>query len=148
LRYFKREKKFIRFTRSQEYKKNDNAHIEQKNYSIIRQYIGYERFEDPIVVQKLNELYLNEFYYFQNFFMVNFKLVKKSREGSKIKKVHDVPKTPFHRLFSSKHISEKTKKSLSIIFKKLNPFELENSINKKIMEIQKYAVLKKRNLTS
>ena len=75
--------------------KNDNAHIENKNWTHIRQYLGYQRFDKPELVDKLNELYTSEWNLYFNFFIPSVKLIEKSRVGSKIVKKYDSPKTPF-----------------------------------------------------
>ncbi len=77
LRYFKNRKFPVTYTRSRSYHKNDNAHIEGKNWTLIRQYLGYERFDNPKIVKLLNEFYMTEWYYFINFFLPSSKLVHK-----------------------------------------------------------------------
>ncbi len=81
-RYFVNRKIPIQFTRSREYKKNDNAHVEQKNWSIVRQWIGYARFDRQLLVTLLNDLYRNEWKLFHNFFHPSVKLISKERVGS------------------------------------------------------------------
>ena len=98
LKYFKQRVQPVRFSRSRAYKKNDNAHIEEKNWTIVRQYLGYERLDKPELVEMMNDLYRKEFYYFVNFFLPSVKLISKKRIGSKIIKIHSSPKTPYQRL--------------------------------------------------
>ena len=57
------------FTRSRPYKKNDNAHVEQKNWSHVRQLFAYDRFEDHDLVDLMNDLYANEWSLYQNHFI-------------------------------------------------------------------------------
>jgi len=102
LRYFKNRKFPVTYTRSRSYHKNDNAHIEGKNWTLIRQYLGYERFDNPKIVKLLNEFYMTEWYYFINFFLPSSKLVHKERIGSKITKKYDKPQTPLERILRSK----------------------------------------------
>lgn len=137
--YFRQRKKPIIQTRSRPYKKNDNAHIESKNGSIIRQYLYYDRFDNIKIASLLNDLYSNEFYFFLNFFIPSTKLISKKRIGSKIIKHHDSPKTPFQRLLLSKSISNKIKNDLKTVFDSLNPKILSNTIFNKIAQIQKLA---------
>jgi len=125
----------IQFTRSREYNKNDNAHIEEKNWSHIRQYLGYQRFDNPEILPLLNSLYSNEWSKFFNFFIPSVKLISKERCGSKIVKKHDSPKTPFQRMLLSKDISANVKRRLSFIFNSLNPFDLQLSIKNQIAKI-------------
>ena len=77
LEYFTKRKNPLQYTRSREYRKNDNAHIEEKNWTHVRQYLGYQRFENINMVTLMNNLYLNEWRYFLNYFIPSFKLIKK-----------------------------------------------------------------------
>ena len=85
-RYLTKRKNPIDYTRSRPFKKNDNAHIEQKNWTIVRQYMGYDRIETRKAVEKMNRLYRNEFSMFLNFFIPSVKLISKNRIGSKVKR--------------------------------------------------------------
>ena len=135
VRYLTNRKKPIDFTRSRAYHKNDNAHIEQKNWTNIRQYLGYERFENPILVDLLNDLYTTEWRLYFNFFIPSMKLVAKKRTGSKTEKIHDIPKTPYQRILQSKQISNQIKQNLSKQYKNLNPFHLQKIMSQKIKNI-------------
>jgi hypothetical protein len=130
-------KKPIQFTRSRAYKKDDNAHIEQKNYTHVRQLLGYRRFDNPKIVDLLNDLYSNEWRLYHNFFLPSVKLIEKDRIRSKIIKKHDKPKTPFQRIMeaSSSDVSNYAKHKLTIQFQSLNPFKLKQTINRKIQKI-------------
>ena len=132
LKYFKHRTEPVNYTRSRAYNKNDNAHIEEKNWTVVRQYIGYDRLNNPIQLEMLNDLYRGELNYFLNYFLPSVKLISKERQGSKIKKKHDNAKTPFQRLFESKYIDDEKKLELLRFFNKLNPFELQGNIKKKI----------------
>ena len=136
--YWTERKRPVQFTRARAYHKNDNAHIESKNWTHIRQYIGYQRFEHRELTHKLNELYTSEWNLYFNFFIPSVKLISKNRIRSKIIKVHDDPKTPLQRLIDSEHISEQTKAALSRKFEELNPFHLENQMTRKIKNIIKF----------
>ncbi|MEM0965228.1 MAG: hypothetical protein AAGJ81_03625 [Verrucomicrobiota bacterium] len=123
----------VSFTRSRPYKKNDNAHVEQKNWSHVRQLLGYDRLDNPQLCPLINSLYRDYWEPLNNFFMPSFKLVEKIRQGSKIKKRHDKPMTPCDRLLLSEHIDARTKTKLRKTRKQLNPFKLaeklENALN-------------------
>jgi hypothetical protein len=134
-RHFTERKNPVQYTRARPYKKNDNAHVEEKNWTHIRQYLGYQRFEKPELVEKLNDLYTNEWNLYFNFFIPSVKLIEKYRVGSKIIKKYDKPKTPFQRILESKEISEVTKKLLKEQFKTLNPFEVQKRMKEKIKTI-------------
>jgi len=133
--YFLNRKKPILFTRSREYRSNDNAHVEGKNWTHVRQWLGYRRFENPILVDLLNDLYKNEWRLYHNFFIPSVKLISKHRVASKTIKLHDKSKTPYQRVLDSKYISGATKQQLRDIYKTLNPFDLKKTIDLKIARI-------------
>jgi len=141
VRHFQDRKKPVAFTRSRPYKKDDNAHVEQKNWTQVRQWLGYQRFDNPDLVPLLNDLYTTQWRLFQNFFLPSTKLIKKERVGSKIVKKHDVPKTPYHRILESLKTSPKTKSHLKNLFRTLNPFTLRKTIDLKIAKIRHLARL-------
>ncbi len=135
--YLTERKRPIQFTRSRAYHKNDNAHIEGKNWTHIRQYLGYQRFDKPELVDRLNKLYTTEWNLYFNFFIPSVKLIEKHRQGSKITKKYDSPKTPLQRLLESKHIEDKMKNKLKEHYDKLNPFQLQKRMKRKIDAIIK-----------
>jgi hypothetical protein len=137
-RHFSQRHQPVRFTRSRAYHKDDNAHIEQKNWTHIRQWIGYERLDDQGFVSLLNDLYKHEWRLFHNFFCPSVKLIAKERSGSKIIKRHDSPKTPYQRIMESSHVSESIKSSLTKQLEKLNPFLLRKIMEKKLRIIFSY----------
>ena len=123
------------YTRSREYKKNDNAHIEGRNWTHIRQYLGYERFDNPAVVALMNDLYANEYSLLINYFLPLVKLQEKERVGSRIIKRHDKPMTPCDRLLASPNVSPEKKRWLKDQRKSLNPFLLHQRVRQKIRRI-------------
>lgn len=135
LRHFTERKRPIQFTRSRAYHKDDNAHIEQKNWTHVRQWLGYERLDHPDVVHLINQLYRTEWRLFHNFFCPSVKLISKKRLGSKTIKQHDLPKTPYQRIMESPHISTETKKTLTKHLEKLNPFLLRKQMELKLKRI-------------
>lgn len=134
-RYFRHRQIPIDFTRSREYKKNDTAHVEGKNWTHVRQWLGYRRFENPKIVDRLNDLYKTEWLLYHNFFIPSVKIISKERIASKTIKKYDTPKTPYQRILESKHISKETKQQLRETFETLNPFKLKDAIDKKIGRI-------------
>ncbi len=134
-RHFTERKKPVNFTRSRAYHKNDNAHIEQKNWTHIRQWLGYQRLDNPKVVPRMNNLYRNEWRLYHNFFLPSVKLIEKERIGSKTIKKHDSPKTPYQRMMKSEYIPQTTKDALTKQLESLNPFELKNIIKMKLKKI-------------
>jgi hypothetical protein len=89
IKYFThRPKDSVQFTRSRPYHKDDNAHIEQKNWTHVRQWFGYYRFDNPAVVRLMNDLFKNEWRLYHNFFLPSVKLIAKERIGSRINKTN------------------------------------------------------------
>ena len=137
VRYFTEHANKVSFTRSRPYKKNDNAHVEQKNWSHVRQLFGYDRFGDQRLVAMMNDLYANEWAQYQNHFCPSMKLLDKVRINSKYRKKYDIPQTPYHRVMASERVSEQSKKRLQTVHQQLNPFILKQSIEKKLRRIFK-----------
>lgn len=118
----KHRKRFV-MTRSRSYYKNDNAHVEQKNWTHIRQLFGYERFDFKDLLPLMNEIYkVNSL--LQNFFHPQMKLKSKQRKGKKWVKKYHPPKTPYARLLEDKAVTEESKSRLKEINETLNPFKL------------------------
>jgi len=134
-RHFAQRKKPVQFTRSRAYHNQDNAHIEQKNWTHVRQWIGYDRLDNPQTVPLLNDLYTQEWRLFHNFFNPSVKLLEKERIGSKTLKHHDSPKTPYQRILESPHISPQVKQNLSKQLETLNPFVLRKIVDEKLKKI-------------
>jgi hypothetical protein len=137
LEYFSNKKNPVQYTRSREYRKNDNAHIEEKNWTHVRQFIGYQRFDNIQTVDMLNDLYETEWRLYLNFFIPAFKLIEKKRDGAKIIKKFSPPQTPYQRLLASDQIKSTKKKELTKIFKSLDPFVLQKRMKNKIINILK-----------
>jgi hypothetical protein len=138
LRYLTDHPSMPAFTRSRPYRKNDNAHVEQKNWSHVRQLFGYDRFEDPNLVDLMNDLYANEWSLYQNHFCPSMKLLKKRRVNSKYYKKYDEPQTPYLRVLASDQVPAETKGRLKAAHQALNPFILKRSIEKKLKAIFQY----------
>jgi hypothetical protein len=131
----------VQFTRSRAYKKDDNAHIEQKNWTHVRQWLGYNRFDNPAIVDLLNDLYTSEWRLFHNFFIPSVKLIDKQRVHSKIIKKFDQPKTPFHRVLDadSSNVPDSNKEQLKKLYQSLNPFILRKNMEAKIAKVLRLA---------
>jgi len=141
-KYFtQRTKNPVQFTRSRAYHSDDNSHVEQKNWTHVRQWLGYYRFDNSEIVPLLNDLYKNEWRLYHNFFIPSVKLIEKKRVGSKIIKRYDKPKTPFQRLLEADtyYVSNTKKQELRKLYDSLNPFDLRNAMEKKIDKILKIA---------
>lgn len=123
----------VPFTRSRAYRKNDNAHCEQKNWTHVRQLFGHERFEHPELVALMNDLYAQEWSRFTNHFKPTFKLLMRDKRGSRTVRVYEpVPQTPYQRLLGSPDIEEATKTRLRQEHALLDPFELKKNIERKL----------------
>lgn len=132
LRHFTHRKRPVQFTRSRPYHKDDNAHVEQKNWTHVRQRLGYQRLGNRKVVPLLNNLFTQEWRLFHNFFCPSVKLISKQRVASKTIKRYDGPKTPVQRILESEYVPDFTKHRLKEQLLKLNPFELRNAMEKKL----------------
>lgn len=123
----------VPWTRSRAYRKNDNAHCEQKNWTHVRQLFGHERFGHPQLVPLMNDLYAKEWSQFTNHFKPTFKLLKRDRKEGKTKRIYEhSPQTPYQRLLLSPDISETTKARLRAEHQTLDPFNLKKSIEAKL----------------
>jgi len=121
------------WTRSRAYRKNDNAHCEQKNWTHVRQLFGHDRFGHPELVALMNDLYAQEWSQFTNHFKPTFKLLKREKHNGKTKRVYEViPKTPYQRLLESTDIPEATKARLRAEHAQLDPFALKKNIELKL----------------
>ena len=110
----------IRLSRSRPYKKNDNAWVEQKNWTHVRKVVGYRRFDTTRELRLLNEIYA-ELRLYKNFCLPTIRLKSKERVEGRIKRKYDQPTTPYQRLMQSSEISGQTKRELRRIYESLNP---------------------------
>jgi hypothetical protein len=125
----------IQFTRGRPYKKDDNAHIEQKNWTHVRKILGYLRYDSQAALMAINDLYQNELGLMMNLFQPSVKLVQKTRVGSRLKRVYDRPATPLDRLRASKRADPAKLKELENLRAALDPFKLSERIEQKLDRI-------------
>ena len=130
-------KERIEFTRSRPNRKNDNAYIEQKNWTHVRKVLGYLRYDTLEELMIINDLYHHELRLYKNFFQPVMKLQSKERIGGRVKRKYDVPRTPYQRLMESEQIPEEAKEELQRIYLSLNPAELKREIDAKLEELYK-----------
>jgi hypothetical protein len=135
LRHFAQRNYPVQFTRSRAYHKDDNSHVEQKNWTHVRQWLGYHRFDMPEIVPLLNALYTTEWRLFHNFFCPSVKLIEKQRVASKTIKRYDTPKTPYQRIMDSPDITTAVKHTLTELLETLNPFHLRRAMEGKLKKI-------------
>ncbi len=124
--------KGIQFTRSRPYKKDDNAHIEQKNWTHVRKFMGWDRYESLEALEAMNDLYENEFPVFMNLFQPSVKLQKVIRKGTRRTRIYDKPQTPLDRLLVSKHLNQEKTNELKTLRESLDPFSLAEAITSKL----------------
>lgn len=129
-RYTQKEK--FGFSRSRANKKNDNCFVEQKNWTHVKKFVGWVRYDTKREQQILNSLYRNELRLYKNFFQPIMKLKEKVRVGGKVHRKYHKAKTPYQMIMQSKEVSEKKKQALKKIYQSLNPAQLKREIDVKI----------------
>ena len=122
----------IAFTRSRPYMKKDNAHIEQKNWPLVRKILGYGRFDTLHQLMLINDLYDNELRLYLNFFQPSQKLAAKERFGAKVRRRYNGAKTPYQRVMECPEVAENKKAELRALYETLDPVKLKRRIDEKI----------------
>jgi hypothetical protein len=145
-RYLRRREKPVEFVRRRPYKKNDNAHVEQKNFTHVRSLFGYSRFEDPELVTMMNEIYQAYWNPLWNYFTPCMKLKSKTRIGGRVKKEYDIPKTPAQRLLDFPNLSSTQASYLKDQLRGRNPFWLKQQLDIKLKEF--FQLVEKKKATS
>lgn len=146
-RYFtERQKRPIHFVRRRPYKKNDSAHVEQKNWTTVRQLFGYERLEDIDLSKLMNEIYQAYWNPLLNYFTPTLKLKEKTRIGAEIKKKYELPLTPAQRLLDSPVVHGSIKSRLIEHHKLLNPILLKTELDKKLKIFFQLVEIEKRRV--
>lgn len=126
----------VTFTRSRPYQKNDQAHVEQKNWSVVRHLIGYDRFESQDELELLNSIY-EDLRLYVNFFQPVLKLIGKEQVGKKTIKRYDEAATPYQRVLTSEQVELAVKAGLCHQYVQLNPVRLRNGIDDKVGKLWK-----------
>lgn len=129
-------KEQITFTRSRPYRKNDQAHVEQKNWSVVRNLIGYDRFETEEELILLHAIY-EDLRLYVNFFQPVLKLIGKEQVDGKTIKRYDQATTPFRRVLASQLVSIEVKANLTALYFQLNPVTLRNRIDQNVARLLK-----------
>jgi hypothetical protein len=125
----------LQFTRSRPYKKDDNAHIEQKNWTHVRKLIGWDRYDSPKALAALNDLYAHELRLSMNLFQPSVKLAQVIRQGSRLTRRYDHPRTPLDRLSDSKTGDRRKVEDLRLLRERTDPFELAARVQQKLETI-------------
>ncbi len=133
------EQKHIQLTRGRPYKKDDNAHIEQKNWTHVRKLLAWDRYDTHEAVESMNDLYGRELRLWLNLFLPSVKLVKKVRLGSKVRRVYDAPCTPFERVKRCRQAHPEQVAGLEQLRKSLDPFQLGRIIEHKLERLSRLA---------
>lgn len=128
------EDKKINFTRSRPYKKNDQAHVEQKNWTAVRKLLGYERYESGEALELMRAIYM-DWRLYVNFFQPIRKLLEKKRVGSKVRKRYDVAQTPYQRVLASPEVDEVDRERLRELYRTLNPVALRRRIEANLAKL-------------
>jgi len=122
----------IQFTRGRPYKKDDNAHIEQKNWTHVRKLMGWERYDTAEAVEAMNELYGQELRRWMNVFQPSVKLVRKVRVGARLRRIYEAAQTPLQRVQACGEGEAEARERLRAQQAGLDPFELNRHIEKKL----------------
>jgi transposase InsO family protein len=133
------KRKEIQLTRGRPYQKDDNAHVEQKNWTHVRKLLGWDRYDSPDAVEAINDLYRNELRLWLNLYLPSVKQVKKVRVGSKLRRVYDAAQTPLERVSASPQAHGGQVAELRILRRSLDPFGLAKVIDQKLERIYKRA---------
>jgi hypothetical protein len=127
-------KHHLQFTRGRPYKKDDNAHVEQKNWTHVRKLLGWNRYDSRRALGAINALYANELRIMMNWFQPSVKLEKKRRVGSRLVRQYSAAQTPLDRLPDSAALQ-----MLKEQREQLNPFEIAHDIDKQLTAIWELA---------
>jgi hypothetical protein len=141
VRYFQVRPKPVFLTRARPYRKNDNAHVEQRNWTHVRQHFGYERYANPEAVFLINALCKGALGQMLNHFLPTQKLARKRREDQRTIREYGPPQTPYARLMESQQVSAPKKVELQGRHDQLNPMALARQIEREKRQIEKCRVL-------
>jgi hypothetical protein len=135
LKWLQKRRRPVFMTRSRPLKKDDNAHVEQKNWTHVRQCFGYERHDNPELVEPMNALVKGAYGQLLNYFHASLKLDHKEHKGGKVQRIYGAAQTPLARVLASAEVSEATKKRLLKEKAKLNPFALKQAVRQGLKAI-------------
>jgi len=144
-RYLRRRPDPVAFTRSRAYHKNDNAHVEQKNWSKVRLLLGYERYDRPELLAPVQELYRHAWRLLQNFFQPVLKLQRKERRGARLYKRYDQPQTPAERLLAWPGLATDKRLWLEQLQRTLDPISLQEQVMRQQQYIRRLLQKRRRN---
>lgn len=135
LKWLQKRPEPVFMTRSRPYKKDDNAHVEQKNWTHVRQCFGYERHDNPELVKPMNVLVKGAYGQLLNYFHASLKLDHKEHKGGKVQRIYGAAQTPLARVLASAQVSQATKQRLRQEKARLNPFALKQVVTQSLKAI-------------
>ena len=135
LRWLQKRPRPVFMTRSRPYKKDDNAHVEQKNWTHVRQCFGYERHDKPELVEPMNALVKGAYGQLLNYFHASLKLDHKERKAGKVRRIYGAAQTPLARVLASVEVTAATKARLLEHKASLNPFALKRVVTQSLKAI-------------
>jgi hypothetical protein len=128
LKWLQKRPQPVFMTRSRPFKKDDNAHVEQKNWTHVRQCFGYERHDNPELVEPMNALVKGAYGQLVNYFHASLKLDHKERKNGKVQRIYGAAQTPLARVLANTEVSQATKERLLKDKSRLNPFALKQAV--------------------
>jgi hypothetical protein len=129
----------IKFTRGRPYKKDDNAHVEQKNWTHVRRLMGYLRYDSPRALAAINNLYRDQLRQLQNLFLPSVKLLTKTRIGSRLRRRYDPAQTPLDRLLACPGTKLPRVAALRALRGRTDPFKLSATVERKLRAIHAHS---------
>lgn len=136
------QKENLAFTRSRPYRKNDNARIEQKNFTHVRRPLGYLRYDTPEELALIQDLYRNELRLYKNFFQPVMRLKQKERVDGKPRRRYERAQTPYRILKASGQITPDKLRELDALYRELNPADLKRRIDQNLKKL--YSLYEKK----
>src|SRR5260221_6166774 len=137
LKWLQKRPRPVFMTRSRPYKKDDNAHVEQKNWTHVRQCFGYERHDNPEVVDPINALVKGAYGQLLNYFHASLKLERKERKEGRVRRIYGKAQTPLARVLASPQVTAQTKQRLQQDKARLNPFALKQVVDRSLKRIDR-----------
>jgi hypothetical protein len=135
LQWLQKRPRPVFMTRSRPFKKDDNAHVEQKNWTHVRQCFGYERHDNPEVVELMNHLLKGAYGKLLNYFHASLKLERKVHRQGRIQRLYGPAQTPLARVLASAEVTPQIKQRLKLDKAALNPFALKGEVGKSLKRI-------------
>jgi hypothetical protein len=135
LRWLQQRPRPVFMTRSRPYKKDDNAHVEQKNWTHVRQCFGYERYDNPALIEPMNALLKGPYRQLLNYFHASLKLERTERQDGKVRRIYGPAQTPLARVLACPQVNPATKAQLRRDKQRLNPFALKESVERSLKTI-------------